>query len=295
MARLIGTIVKTWTHTRAKKQHRGIKRVLWPLARILICAYAGFAGILLVFQSRLLYLPHKELESTPREVGLDYQDVSFTTTDGVKLHGWFVPAGQNSRGVVLFCHGNAGNISHRLQSIHIFNRLNMDVFIFDYRGYGRSEATPSEQGTYLDAEAAWSHLTQLRNIPAEKIVIFGRSLGGAIAAHLAQDHTPGAVIIESSFTSVPDIAAKMYPFMPVRLLCRFDYNTLESVQQLDCPMLVVHSRADEMIPFDHGRRIFEAAKEPKSFLEINGSHNDGFLLTPEAYLQTLERFLTKHL
>jgi fermentation-respiration switch protein FrsA (DUF1100 family) len=172
--------------------------------------------------------------------------------------------------VVLFCHGNAGNVSHRLDTLQFFRSLGLGTLIFDYRGYGRSDGSPSEKGTYRDAEAAWRHLVEQRQIPPERIVILGRSLGGAVAARLAADQRPGALVVESAFTSVPDLAARMFPVYPVHLLARIRYNTLKWIRRVHCPVLVVHSRDDEMIPFRHGRRLFEAAPEPKEFLELRG-------------------------
>ena len=276
--------------------------ILWAIVRILALVYVGLGVIVFLFQSRFIYFPHRKLEGTPEDIGLPYEEVHFSAGDGVKLHGWFVSArfvsarrGGKALGAVLFCHGNAGNISHRLVSIEQFTRLGLDVFIFDYRGYGRSEGKPSEKGTYLDAEAAWDYLARQRGIAPERIVVFGRSLGGAVAARIARDRRPAAVIVESAFTSVPDMAARVLPIFPVRLLSRFRYNTAEHVAAASCPVLVVHSPDDEMIPFNHGERIFQAAGEPKEFLQMTGSHNEGFLLTGQAYERGLERFISRHL
>lgn len=269
--------------------------ILWAIVRILALVYVGLGAIVLIFQSRFLYYPHRKLERTPEDVGLAYEDVHFSAGDGVKLHGWFVPApGGRPVGAVLFCHGNAGNISHRLVSVAQFNRMGLDVLIFDYRGYGRSEGKPGEKGTYLDAEAAWDELVG-RGIAPERIVVFGRSLGGAVAARIARDRGSAALIVESAFTSVPDMAARMLPIYPARLLVRFRYNTVEHVGKVGCPVLVVHSRDDEMIPFKHGRRIFQAAGEPKEFLELTGSHNEGFLSAGQEYEGAVGRFVTRHL
>lgn len=201
---------------------------------------------------------------------------------------------EKPRGVVLFCHGNAGNISHRLDSIRIFHHLRLSTFIFDYRGYGTSEGKPSEKGTYLDAEAAWHYLIEKLHVPSTRVILFGRSLGCAIATRLAQDHTPKALIIESTFTSIPDIAADIYPFLPVRLLARFDYNAMEYIKRVNCPVLIIHSRNDDIIPFRHGRQLFEAASKPREFLEITGTHNDGFMASGKSYEEGLDLFLRNH-
>lgn len=259
---------------------------------IIFFVFIGLAVILYFFQSHLIYYPQAEIMATPKSINLSYQAVSFAAEDGVKLSGWFIPA-RRPRGVVLFCHGNAGNISHRLDSIQVFNHLGLSVFIFDYRGYGQSEGKPTEKGTYLDAEAAWRYLVEERQVAPAEIIIFGRSLGGAIAAHLAQRHTPKALILESSFTSIRDMAAVIYPFLPVRLLVRFHYHTIAYLKEVNCPLLIIHSPDDDLIPFRQGRRLFEAAGEPKEFLEISGSHNEGFLQSAKGYEKGLAKFMAK--
>ncbi len=263
----------------------------------LLGAYAALVMLVFIGQSGMLYLPDlpsRELATTPRAIGLAYEDVRIRTEDGVQLHGWFIPVAE-PRGTLLFFHGNAGNISHRLDSIRIFHALELSVLIFDYRGYGQSEGKPSEAGTQRDAIAVWRYLTQERGVPPQRIVLFGRSLGAAVAAWLATQRTPGALIVESAFTSVPDVAAEHYWWLPVRLLSRFDYATRDDVQAVRCPVLVVHSPDDEIIPFRHGEAIFAAAPEPKELLRLRGSHNEGFLLSEATYTGGLDAFLTRHL
>ena len=270
---------------------------IWTAIRTIIVVVVGlyiiFVIILWLFQSHLVYFPQSEITITPDQVGIPYEGMSFEASDGVKLSGWFIPA-ENARGVILFCHGNAGNISHRLESIRIFHRLSLDVFIFDYRGYGKSEGKPTEQGTYLDAEAAWRYLVEDRRADPARIIIFGRSLGGAVASWLAKTQTAGALIVESAFTSVPDIGTEAYPFLPVKLLSRFNYSTVDYIHEVKCPVLIVHSGDDELISFSHGQRLFEAANEPKDFLEISGSHNDGFLISAEKYDVGLDLFISAY-
>lgn len=269
--------------------------MFWNIVLVAATAYGIAALYLYVFQDRHLYFPYREIAATPDQLGLVYEPVTLTTADGVRLDGWFLPAPAPApRGVVLFLHGNAGNISHRFESLEIFLHLGFSTFIFDYRGYGRSEGRPTEQGTYLDAVAAWRYLTERRGIAASDIVVFGRSLGGAIGARLAAEHTPRALIVESSFISVADMAAQIYPFFPVRWLTRYRYPALEHLKRVRCPVLVVHSRDDEIIPFEHGERLFAAAHEPKQFLTIRGGHNDGFVVSGEDYIQGLDAFLARH-
>ncbi|MFQ5881515.1 MAG: alpha/beta hydrolase [Candidatus Methylomirabilales bacterium] len=270
---------------------------VWSILLLVAGAYGALLLVLFFFQSRLLYLPNlpsRDVIATPERVGLAYEPVKIVTDDGVTLDGWFVPVRQ-ARGVLLFFHGNAGNISHRLDSLKLFNDLGLATLIFDYRGYGRSHGKPSEQGTYRDAEAVWRYVTEKRHTAVQDIVLFGRSLGAAIAVHLATEHTPKALIIESAFTSIPDLAAEVYPFLPARWLARFRYSTEAHLQSVSCPVLVVHSRDDEIIPFAHGRRLFAVANEPKQLLEIRGGHNDGFVVSRQAYVDGLDTFMRAHL
>ncbi len=274
-----------------------IMRVFQLFLLLLLLLYGGLLLFVFLYQERLLFLadlPSRQVETTPAALDLAYEPVTLTTSDRVRLHGWFLPAAQ-ARGVLLFCHGNAGNISHRLDSLRIFHELGVGILIFDYRGYGRSQGRPTEAGTYRDAEAAWQYLVRERHVEPGRIILFGRSLGAAVAAHLATRHQPGALSMESCFTSVPDMAARLYPLLPVRLLSRFSYNVLDFVPQISSPLLVIHSRNDEIIPFSHGERIFAAARPPKTFLELKGDHNRGFLISGALYVQGLADFLTQHL
>lgn len=270
---------------------------MWALRLLagLVVAYGIVVLLAWSLQSRLLYLRHlpgRALEATPASVGLAYEDAAPETADGVRLHGWFVPA-ERPRATLLFFHGNAGNISHRLDSIRLFNELGLDVFILDYRGYGRSGGRPGEAGTRLDARAAWRYLVETRGIPPARVIIFGRSLGAAVAAELAGEHRPAALILESAFTSVPDIAQDAYWYLPARWLSTFEYATINEVRGSAAPVLVIHSRDDEIIPYHHGRAVYEAAPEPKRLLTLRGSHNNGFLLSEAAYRRGIDAFLTE--
>ena len=278
--------------------------------RLFIGFIAVVAGVYLVLglllywlQGSMVYLanlPGRALDASPADVGLAYEDVAIRTADGERLHGWYVPSDEGeARGVLLFFHGNAGNISHRLESVALFNRLRLDVLIVDYRGYGQSSGRPSEAGTYRDAQAAWDYLVGDRGVAPGRIVIFGRSLGGAVGAWLASrlpaDRAPAAVIVESSFTSGAAMARRLYPVYPARLLTRLKYPVIEYVARLTSPVLVVHSRDDEIVPFEMGRALFGAAPEPKAFLELRGDHNAGFWISRDAYTAGLEAFLGEHL
>ena len=258
-------------------------------------AYCVLCLLLFFFQSHLIYFPQigKEDFVTPQQAGMDYQDVAINSA-GEELHGWLVPVPQ-ARGAVLFFHGNAGNVSHRLDYLRMFRELGFSVLIFDYRGFGKSSGEPSETGTYQDAEAAWNYLVETRRIAPSSIVLFGESLGGAVAAWLAARVKPRALIITSTFTSLPDLGAKLYPLFPVRLLARYEYNTRKYLQAATCPVLIVHSREDEIVPFEHGEQLYTAAHEPKQLLEIHGGHNTSLILSHDLWMKGVGAFLDRHM
>lgn len=260
----------------------------------LAACYVLLLGIVYLLQDRMLYLPNvagRALVMTPADAGMDYEDVLIETVDNVTLHGWFIKG--RSPHVLLFFHGNAGNISHRLHSIRQFWSLGLSVMIIDYRGYGQSEGKTTEAGTYRDADAAWRFLTQVRGVRPGDIVVFGRSVGASVAARLASQQDPAGLIVESSFTSVPDVAAELYPWLPARWLSRLSHATRDFVRDVRCPVLVVHSRDDEIIPFRHGEAVFAAAPEPRSLLVLRGTHNDAFTRDERTYLEGLSAFLAR--
>ncbi len=252
--------------------------------------YVAMVGLAYAFQDQLLYFPSSALVATPDRYGLSYETVHLNTDDGEQLHGWWIPADE-SRGTLLFFHGNAGNISGRLENVRQFHRLGLNVLIFDYRGYGQSTGAPSEEGLYRDAEAAWDHLVEEKGIDPAQIVIFGRSLGSGPATWLATQCEPGALLLESAFTSVPDMAAHHYPWLPAHQLTTTQFDNRERIDQIDVPLLVIHSPGDNVVPFEHGRALFDAAHEPKQFLEIEGGHNDGFLVSAERYMSAIDEFV----
>jgi len=269
-------------------------RVIINLLMAAAVAYALIMLFVFLYQPRLVYFPQveRELTATPRAAGLDYEDVTLTTADNVKLHGWWVPS-RNARGTILLMHGNAGNISHRLGYLTMFNRLGYSVLLFDYRGYGKSGGHPDEEGTYRDAEAAWLHLAATRNVAPRDIVMVAESLGGGVATWLALKYPPRALVLASTFRSVPDLGAQIYPWLPVRLLARITYDNLARIARVDAPVLIAHSRDDDVIPFAHGEALFAAAREPKQMLVLAGGHNDGFLFTRDAWIAAVGAFLDR--
>ncbi len=260
---------------------------------IIAVAYALILVVVYLFQSRMIYIPDfptRKLVATPEMLGMSYENVSLRTEDDVDLHGWFVPA-TNAKSTLLFFHGNAGNISHRLESIRIFHDLGLSVLIIDYRGYGKSDGRTSEAGTYCDARAAWDYLVSTRGFNERNIILFGRSLGGAIATQLATKVKAGALIVESTFSSAEALAKSVYWFLPVRLLARIHYPTAKYILHVSSPVLVIHSPKDEIVPYKQGRQIFDLAPEPKRFLELHGGHNEGFNLNRQDYINGIDDFL----
>ena len=263
------------------------------IAVIFATSYVSLTFLLYLFQNRLIFLPTSTVVATPNALGLAYEPVQLITADNVQITGWFVPADE-AQFTLLFFHGNAGNISHRLDTVDLYHRLGFNLLIIDYRGYGQSEGRPTEHGTYLDAQAAWHYLTEDRQLAPEQIIIVGRSLGGGVATWLALHQPAGALVLESTFTSIPDMAARQFPFLPVRSLARIQYDTLGRLPNVSIPILVVHSPNDEVIPYSHGQQIFAAAPDPKQFLEIRGGHNDGFIISQEIYGSTFKAFVEEY-
>ena len=264
--------------------------MIWNLLAALALVYGGVSVLLFFSQGKLLYYPQvgREIQSTPRDHGLDYQSLTLATLDGERLDAWFVPKAQ-ARASVLILHGNAGNISHRLDSIAMFHRLGYSVLIFDYRGYGRSTGQLSEEGLYRDAQTAWDYLARQRGIPPQRIILFGESLGGGVATWLA------ALVLSSAFTSVPELAADLYPWLPAKWLVRLRYDSRAALAKINCPVLIAHSPDDEIVPFRHGQALFATAAEPKIFLPLAGGHNDGFIFMRPAWVEVLADFLRNHL
>ena len=269
------------------------RRMLHSILFILVSVWVLLSLLLYIFQPRFIYFPQSKIDFTPDMAGLSFEDIYFKTEDDILLNGWFIPA-DDARKTLLFFHGNGGNISHRLESMKIFHEMGLSVFIIDYRGYGQSQGTTSEQGTYRDAEAAWQFLTETRGISDEDIIIFGRSMGGAVAIWLAGKHTPNLLILESAFTSVADMAKHYYPYLPTHLLVRIKYASIDRIEDIHCPILISHSQTDEIVPYKYGRALFEKAQAPKSFLELKGGHNDGFIISGRSYIDGIENFINAY-
>ena len=274
--------------------NRLITRFIFWTVGIAFAIYIAIIAYLLSSQNSMLFFPDyegRELVYSPADVGLAYSDVEFSTEDGTRIHAWFVPH-DNSRATLIYCHGNAGNIGRRLGALQRWHDLGVSVLIFDYPGFGQSEGSPTEQGTYASARAAWEYLTEDKQIPAHNIVLYGRSLGGGVVAQLASEVDAKGLIIESSFTSVPDMADDIYWWIPVQQLMTVRYETKNKIDSVDYPILIVHSPDDEVVTLSHGQELFEIANEPKQFLHTKGGHNGGPTLSEPEYSLGLDRFLT---
>lgn len=250
-----------------------------------------FGGWIYIQQPSMIFYPMSDVGETPENWGLQYEDVTMKTEDGIQLHAWFIPSTDSDR-VLLFLHGNAGNISHRRESVSIFHKLGLSILIIDYRGYGKSEGKPSEAGLYIDARTAWHFLTGEKGIEKEKIMIFGRSLGGVVAANLAAEVQPGYLFLESTFSSAKKMAKEVFPIMSRIVPLRFKLETVEYIRNVKSPLLIAHSPDDEIIPYELGEEVFQAANEPKFFIKLTGGHNGGFLMTQPRYEQEIRKFLS---
>ena len=270
-----------------------MKRFLRAFAWLLLAAdgyYAYRVADLYFRQDSYVYHPKKEWVETPTAKGLEFQELTFGSSDDASISAWYIPA-KTAKGTILFCHGNARNMSSDMDAIEMFHQDGFNVLAFDYRGYGKSTGHPTEQGTYEDAQKAWDWLTRSKKEQPSRIIICGRSLGAAIAAHLAAGNPPKALILEAAFTSLPEAGQDNYPYFPVKLLSKYRYNTLEALKQVRCPVLVVHSRDDKVVPFSHGKKLYEAARGPKTFVEIGGPHKGGYKPTLGIYHEGVKRFL----
>lgn len=266
------------------------------LLRIVIIGVAAWAIVVAwvwLTQDRLVYFPQvgRDNLATPAAAGLRFENLRLKTEDGETLAAWWVPATAGKpRGAVLLLHGNAGSIADRIIYLPQFTAMGYGVLLVDYRGYGRSSGSPDEEGTYADARAAWRWLNE-RGFAAGDIVLVGESLGGAVAAELAARVQPRALLLLSTFTSVDDLGSELYPWLPVRWISRYRYDTLQGVKDYRGPVLVVHSRDDEIVPFAHARRLQAAAGARGRLLEMRGGHNDAFVFGKPEQVAAVAAFL----
>jgi fermentation-respiration switch protein FrsA (DUF1100 family) len=267
-------------------------KMFWRVLRVLVLAYLGVCGVLWLVENSLLYRPSTAQDDWEPVPFADIEDVDLTAADGTRIHTWFLPC-PGADGALLYCHGNAGNLSHRGGSIaKLRDLLKVHVLIFDYPGYGKSGGRPTEQGCYLAADAAYAFLTDKRQIQAPKILLYGGSLGGGVAVDLAARKAHRALVLVKTFTSAPDAGANLLPWFPVRWLMRNRFDNMAKIKNCTRPVFIGHGTRDTLIPFTQGKRLFEAANEPKQFFTLEGdNHNDPL---PLEFFATLRAFLEKN-
>lgn len=249
-----------------------------------------FVIYLRYIERRSLFYPTKEIEFLPKDIGLVFEDIFFKTPDNLELNGWFVLS-KDARYTILFCHGNAGNISHRLEKLKFFQELGCNIFIFDYRGYGKSKGRPSEEGLYHDARGAYNYLLS-RKIHPEQIIGYGESIGGAVIIDLASKSSLRALIIDSSITNSKDMVKIIYPFLPYWVFSS-RWDALNKIRSITIPKLIIHSINDEIVPYKLGRKLFESAPEAKEFLKIRGGHNSSFFESEQILQEKIADFLKR--
>jgi fermentation-respiration switch protein FrsA (DUF1100 family) len=262
---------------------------------ILLIALVFFAGMLVACERQLIYhpMPYPQGYWEPETMSVSVEDVHFQAEDGIHLHGWYVPS-PDARATLLWFHGNAGNITHRLQNIKMLEPLKLNIFIFDYRGYGKSKGQPNEKGIYMDSQAAYDFLMQEKKTPPEKLILFGRSLGGVFAVDVATKNPAAGLILESVFTTAQDMAKAMFPILPIGWALSSKLDNVNRVSKLKLPKLFLHGDRDSVVPFELGRQVFSAAAEPKEFYEIkDAGHNDTIFAGGTRYFATIDKFISR--
>jgi fermentation-respiration switch protein FrsA (DUF1100 family) len=267
----------------------------WTILAAAVLIYGGILVLLRVYESRLIYFPgpDRTLVAPPPSLGLPVQRVEITTEDAVQLIAWVIPAVSPSSLWLLVCHGNAGNLSEFDRPAHYagLRQLGLNLLAFDYRGYGESGGTPSEAGLYRDADAAYRYLTKERGVSPGQIIVFGHSLGSAVAVDLASRVPSAGLIVEGAFTSATERGQELYPYIPVRWIAKSRFSSVDNISRVTVPKLFLHAQGDEVIPLAHGRRLYEAASVPKTFVELRGGHGDAFDVDSARYFGSIASFL----
>jgi uncharacterized protein len=266
---------------------------LTKLVLIAVSAYLAACAAAWAMQDQLIFHPKSGDGPDPGSRQLEFETVYLSNPDGVVLHGWYLPAPKDAIAPhhVLFLHGNAGRLSQRLHTLHTLHNLGHATLIIDYRGYGLSTGSPSESGLYEDADTAWKHLTAVRGIDPAKIILYGRSLGGAVASELATRQVVGGVILESTFTRLADVATIQYPWLPVTLLLRSHFDTLAKLPHIRAPVLIAHSREDQLVPYELAQALSRKVRNLASFIPLSNSHNRAFRRAGNAYYARLDTFI----
>jgi len=267
---------------------------------IVIILFLGISGLVLYIryiEQSSLFIPDLLISQTPADAGMEYEDLYIPTPDRQTLNAWFIRSDDPDAATIMICHGNAGNISYRVELLQLLSRTGCSLFIFDYRGYGKSSGTPSEKGLYTDTRACYDYLTRERHLAPAKIAIYGKSLGSAPAVHLAETLDSGALIIDSAFTSAVDMGQLIFEFLPkniLKILLRTHLDSFSSIQKVRIPTLVLHSRDDRTVPYEMGRRLFEACTAEKELYTMSGTHNEA-VFDNQGFVPKVKTFIKQHL
>ncbi len=268
------------------RKHAGIRIIVYAIVfSVLFFIYIKY------LEQRGVYYPAKEINLYPSSLNLAFKDVYLTTPDKLKINAWYILS-RKAKFTLLFCHGNAGNIMSRLDKIQLLHRIGLNIFIFDYRGFGRSEGSPGERGIYLDAQAAYDYLVYTLKVKPTEIILYGESLGSAVAIDLARIKPVKGIIIEGGFSSGKDMAAKIYPFLP-RFIFSDIFDSISKIKDIHVPILFIHGREDEVVPFKLAYKLYQQANAPKEFLGLSGGHNTFFLDCAQRFASYISAFIRK--
>lgn len=265
--------------------------MILKISLFVLLGFALILGYIKYLESHIIFFPDKGIAFTPSSFNLSFEDVYIPIKENIKINAWFIPV-NNAKYTVLFLHGNAGNISTRLDKIQLFKEMGVNIFIIDYQGYGQSQGRPSEEAIYIDAKAAYDYLVNTRNIRPEQIILYGESLGSAASINLASEAEIKAVILEGGFSRGRDMAKRLYPFLPAFLFPN-NFDSLSKIKKVKSPVLFIHSPDDEIVPINLAKKLYNAAPGPKDFMEINGSHNTGILDSPKKFIDSVSAFINR--
>lgn len=259
------------------------------IAIYLAILFVFFVAYIKYTERQLTFFPMRKVDFTPKFIGLNFEDLYLTTADNVRVNAWFVPADQ-ARYTILFYHGNAGNMSHRLDKILLLHKMQLNVLIIDYRGYGLSSGSPTEPGIYRDGQCAYDYLTKERKIKPENILVFGESLGSAVAINLTSQQAVRGLILEGAFSSSRDMAKRISVYIPAWFFIN-GFDSLSKIGKVNVPKLFIHSRNDEIVPFHLAQKLYARASEPKQFTELSGGHNTAYIDSQEKYIASIASFI----
>ena len=264
------------------------RKVWWSMFRILLLVVVLLPVVTVFAQKSMVFVPSKAVKFSPADININFEEIQLGEN---KLNCWWIPVKNKHAKTVIFCHGNAGNLSNRLDTVAFYHKvLNCSLMIFDYSGYGKSGGKVGETQCYKDVRVVYDYVIDELKVKPEDVVIHGRSLGGAVAVDLVKDKPCAGLIMESTFTSVPDMADEMVPIFPIQWFISIGFSSIDKIDKVEVPLLLIHSKGDEIIPYKMGRSLFKKANEPKFWLEISGDHNGGWLESEKVYSKGMQDF-----